>query len=425
MNKNLQQKKSSENYTDNSNKKRFNGNNKGSTKNISRITARVSIFLLLYIIIFLILAGILFIKLHITDTEINNKFKLLVVSGDKEYTYPSEDIYIDNMLYIPINALQHLTKTTTTKINNTIQIILDESNEYAKFDINTQNGYVNGNRIMLSSEIKYIDSTLYLPIDFFENHLLGVVLVKDEKELTYKLLNDTTLSISFLLKPSTITLEQPEEEAIAKTESPLNFKLDLSSYEQYMNPTNRDEYLFLVSPQSPLDENYIPNDLVGSIFTRSDGRATQKLREYACYALEAFLSEAAENGFDDITVTSGYRSYEYQSQLFQNEISIKGSAEEAAKSVNPPGSSEHQSGLCVDMHNLPSASTAFGGTPTGDWLEDNAHKFGFILRYPKNKVTLTGIGYEPWHFRYVGRYHATKMHELGMCLEEYLEYIGQ
>ena len=66
-----------------------------------------------------------------------------------------------------------------------------------------------------------------------------------------------------------------------------------------------------------------------------------------------------------------------------------------------------------------------GETKEFRWLRDNAHKFGFILRYPKDKIRITGINYEPWHYRYVGRYHATKMYELNLCLEEYIEYINQ
>ena len=144
-----------------------------------------------------------------------------------------------------------------------------------------------------------------------------------------------------------------------------------------------------------------------------------------CLHLEAFLKEAEANGIDDVSVTSAYRSYEEQANLFRDEITITGSESEAAKNVNPPGCSEHQSGLSVDMHNLPAASPAFGETDAAKWLADNAHKFGYILRYPKNKTTITGVSYEPWHFRYVGRYHATKMYELGMCLEEYMEYISK
>ena len=87
----------------------------------------------------------------------------------------------------------------------------------------------------------------------------------------------------------------------------------------------------------------------------------------------------------------------------------------------PPGASEHQSGLCCDMHNLGAADQAFAKEKVAVWLAENAHKFGFILRYEADKQDITGIHYEPWHFRYVGRYHATKMYEADLCLEEYME----
>ncbi|MFR5864844.1 MAG: D-alanyl-D-alanine carboxypeptidase family protein [Acutalibacteraceae bacterium] len=86
--------------------------------------------------------------------------------------------------------------------------------------------------------------------------------------------------------------------------------------------------------------------------------------------------------------------------------------------------SEHQSGLCVDMHNLPSANISFGETAQAKWLAENAHRFGFILRFPADKTDITGVQYEPWHFRFVGREAATEIYEQGLCLEEYLGQIG-
>ncbi len=85
-----------------------------------------------------------------------------------------------------------------------------------------------------------------------------------------------------------------------------------------------------------------------------------------------------------------------------------------------PGTSEHQTGLCCDMHNLPTSTSAFDNTPEAKWLADNAHRFGFILRYPPNTQHITGIKHESWHFRYVGRTAATEMYEKGLTLEEYL-----
>ena len=85
---------------------------------------------------------------------------------------------------------------------------------------------------------------------------------------------------------------------------------------------------------------------------------------------------------------------------------------------------KHQTGLALDMHNLPSAEVTFADSPAYAWLEANAHKFGFILRFPKDKEDITGISFEPWHYRFVGRKAATYIYEHGLCLEEYYDLIN-
>lgn len=201
---------------------------------------------------------------------------------------------------------------------------------------------------------------------------------------------------------------------------------DISEYEKYIEPENRDEYLILINKASPLDENYVPSDLIGVADTRSD-RETVLLREYAEKALEALLIEARADGCKKITVTSAYRSYALQKALFNQRLAMYPSltAEEAyaeaSSVVAVPGTSEHQSGLSLDMHNLPAADISFADTPEGKWLAENSYRFGFILRYPADKTGITGISFEPWHFRFVGRYHAARIYESGYCLEEYME----
>lgn len=244
---------------------------------------------------------------------------------------------------------------------------------------------------------------------------------------------------------TTFTSEtEPPETTIPTTESPeteppeteddayrFEFKADLSAYEPYMDPENRDEYLILINTKYPLDETYIPTDLTDVVDTRDDGRAMQQLREYASKALEAMLIEARANGITDVTATSAYRSYATQVYLFNQRVAMYSNLSEeeayakAATIVAIPGTSEHQSGLCVDIHNNPyGADISFENTDSGAWLAENSYKFGFILRFPKDKTEITGISFEPWHFRYVGRYHASKMYELGYCLEEYFDYLG-
>ncbi|MBQ7968849.1 MAG: M15 family metallopeptidase [Clostridia bacterium] len=239
------------------------------------------------------------------------------------------------------------------------------------------------------------------------------------------------------------TTEKPVETTPPEPIYVPEFKADLSEYEMYMNPQGeqRDAYLVLVNIDNPLGSDYVPPDLVNVKSTRKDGRATQKLREYAAKALEALMLEAEACGVIKkntpsgypLSVMSAYRSYDYQRYLFYDvylvqEMNRGLSREAAEKKVatysNRPGTSEHQSGLCVDMHTLPSAGQAFKNEAEAKWLAENCYKFGFILRYPEDKIEQTkGIMYEPWHFRYVGRYHAKKMYDMNMCLEEYTEYL--
>lgn len=212
----------------------------------------------------------------------------------------------------------------------------------------------------------------------------------------------------------------------------LRYQIDMNPYEQYVNPEDSMEYVFLVNPAHTLGSDYVPEDLVDCAYTRKDGRKMQQLRLYAEKALEAFMAEGALNGVTNVTVTSAYRSYSYQDYLFnhyveQNMSKFKTRAD-CEKYVltfsTKPGTSEHQSGLCCDMHNLSSAQQSFAKKPEAKWLAENCWRFGFILRYPEDKEEITKIIYEPWHFRFVGREAATEMHNLGMCLDEYCVYLG-
>ncbi len=138
-----------------------------------------------------------------------------------------------------------------------------------------------------------------------------------------------------------------------------------------------------------------------------------------CDMLDAFRDET---GLKKINVISGYRSVESQQEIY-NQKAFKYGNIYAKKYVQSPGSSEHHTGLCVDLsiYNAEDGSSSdFDGTGDYSWFSKNAQRFGFVLRYPKEKEKITGIGYEPWHFRYVGVAHATFMAENGLCLEEYI-----
>ena len=140
------------------------------------------------------------------------------------------------------------------------------------------------------------------------------------------------------------------------------------------------------------------------------------------------MKEAAAAEGIELTVISAKRSREYQKQLFDKEVEdfkaqglTDEEAFEAAREwVALPGESEHNSGLAVDLNSL---DESFEESDAFKWLSDHAHEYGFILRYPKDKVGITGVQYEPWHYRFIGVYHATQIKEKGITLEEYYDEI--
>lgn len=133
-------------------------------------------------------------------------------------------------------------------------------------------------------------------------------------------------------------------------------------------------------------------------------------------------------GSTQIMVTSAYRSYSTQVSLFNREVQSRGSEELAAQWVARPGYSEHQTGLVFDLDlNQISSSGGIDYTGTGiyQWVNTHCQNYGFIVRYAEDKQDITGISYEPWHFRYVGVPHATYMVENSLCLEEYIELLHE
>lgn len=135
-----------------------------------------------------------------------------------------------------------------------------------------------------------------------------------------------------------------------------------------------------------------------------------------CWAAFRELQNAAANEQGlSIYVVSGYRSYSTQDGLYNRYVAEDGRAAADTYSARP-GHSEHQTGLAIDVNSL---SYSFANTAEGQWLAANAHRFGFIIRYPENKQSVTGYMYEPWHIRYLGKTLAQKVYESGLCLEEY------
>lgn len=163
--------------------------------------------------------------------------------------------------------------------------------------------------------------------------------------------------------------------------------------------------------------SYTPTDLVGI----GNG---QLARSDTATALSSLFAAAKANG-TPIYSLSGYRSYATQSGLYNSYVQSDGQAAADTYSARP-GYSEHQTGLAADVGTgTCDLNVCFGSTDAGKWIAANAYTYGFIVRYPADKTTITGYQYEPWHLRYVGVQLATQMHDKGIAtLEEYFGVSG-
>lgn len=132
-------------------------------------------------------------------------------------------------------------------------------------------------------------------------------------------------------------------------------------------------------------------------------------------ALQQLFADAKTEGLN-LFVRSGFRSYSTQKNLYNNYVKRDGQAAADRYSARP-GHSEHQTGLAFDINK---ANSSFAGSPEANWLAANCYKYGFIIRYPEGKESITGYIYEPWHIRYLGVETATAVYNSGLCLEEYL-----
>ena len=218
---------------------------------------------------------------------------------------------------------------------------------------------------------------------------------------------------------------EPEEKPMPK----VTFLRDLAAYESAMTASDA-KYLLLINKQNKVNAAFVPAPLTAV----KDTHKAIELEATAARALEAMFIEMRAAGVaDGLFVTSAYRSYAYQQNLFEGYIKTEKNKnpsltdaearERVLRYSAAPGTSEHQSGLAVDLMTTRMADLdeSFAKEPVFAWLSENAWKFGFVLRFPKDKTAITGYDYEPWHYRFVGRENAYKMWRNGLCLEEFLQ----
>jgi D-alanyl-D-alanine carboxypeptidase len=200
--------------------------------------------------------------------------------------------------------------------------------------------------------------------------------------------------------------------------------------EETIEAADNEWALFLLNNNNPLPEDYdsrLEND-IGMTLVFEDYRDYYMDSRAAPYIMK-MVEDATEDGVD-LYIVSTYRTQEYQqmnldssvAERMSNGMDYDTAYADTLESVALPGRSEHNAGIAADIMTPSYTSMAddgFKNTKEYEWLSENAQKYGFILRYPEGKKDVTGIIYEPWHYRFVGVYYATKIKESGLTLEEF------
>ena len=212
-------------------------------------------------------------------------------------------------------------------------------------------------------------------------------------------------------------VQEEEQIKIRKIEKQL-YDLKEELKEEVELPWN----LVLVNGNHPMEEGYVPELMELEEGYSVDSRILDAAQE--------MLAAAKEEGLH-IDICSAYRSVERQGEVFGESMKVRvkeglsywEAFSETSLNVALPGTSEHALGLALDLisNQYTELDETQEETAEAKWLKENCHKYGFILRYPPEKTNVTGITYEPWHYRYVGKEHAKKIMEQGITLEEYLQ----
>lgn len=177
--------------------------------------------------------------------------------------------------------------------------------------------------------------------------------------------------------------------------------------------------LLLVNKDNPIQDEGLPTDIVNLYENKELIKGTALLDntvQLSMSVAERFgemVEAASQTGVNHFMISSGYRDKTEQEKLY---------LEKGSDYALPAGYSEHNAGLSLDIG---STLKSIDVAPEGEWLKENAWDYGFILRYPANKTAITGIHYEPWHFRYVGLPHSMIMKEKQLTLEEYLDFLKE
>lgn len=356
----------------------------------------------------LLLASILLFTAALIETSAG---KYTYVFGDHKQRIDQEMASSNGIQLIDMNALANYcgfeSSTLGTKAEysgNGTSAVFENGKSYAM---------INGIKLDMPTKAVIKNGYCLIPLSTAKNIFTGLTITSNKNQA------DISMSGGKVF----IIVKSPE----------IEYSPNASKYHNYINST--DPYIYtLVNKQNPVDETF-PEDKDSLIEIPAEYRKPETIYLYtvAEKALEAMMQDMFDQGFDDVYVTSAYRRFQKQKQLFDMYVeelmdeygySYDRAYAEVLKDTAEPGKSEHQTGLCVDFttSSIVAVSNKFEQTEAFKWLVENSWKYGFVLRYPKDKVDVTGYAYESWHYRFVGFERASIMYQTGLCYEEYLEY---
>ncbi len=350
-----------------------------------------------------LLLGASILELHYASTH-------LYTFGKSKQRIDNDLVYANGEQLIDMNALADFLGIKHTPFFS--QAIYEINSTRVIFENGSKTAAVNGIEAEMTQSASISDEYCLVPISAVIELISGIEISSDENSTTVSFNGDNKIFI---------TVKSPS----------IAYETDISEYLQYI--TSTDEYIFTLANKQNTIGSAEPNGLVQIPDKYKASGRYYLLYSVAEKALEAMMNDMFALGYDDVYVTSAYRSYEYQQMLFDGYISTEMKQngltyDEARKKVltysSEPGKSEHQTGLCVDFTTSSIGGVVddiFATTSVFSWLSENSWKYGFIMRYPEDKVEITGYAYESWHYRFVGLEAASVMHQTGMCYEEYLE----
>ncbi len=400
--------------------------------------ARFILFLVTVAVVGLISYGLFIASL--TRSSDDGTARYTYVIGDDKYRLDGSKAVRYGKAYVSFSDIAALCDFAVMGSPDNISFIIPSESgddQVIRFVNGSKVAYINDVEAELGAPAIWEDGEAYVPVDFVKTYVHGInvehnartrdISVKrvitnlDDRGRVPKGEEAEYMDMSFLLKPANeikpLNFEEYED-VVAQPD--LGFKYNLSYYEQFMNPGSMTDFLTLVNTAHPLAADYTPQDLVHLTNSRNEESGTYvMLREYAAFSAEALIKELHGAGFKEAIIVKGYSVDVNDTGDSVSDEHLLGLTFHIG--FAPEEEDEKEEDADTEAEISEEEELPYTIADVQSWLMENCWKFGFVLRNPAGKEALTGKAFDPSQYRYVGRYHAQKMTENGLCLEEYVE----